>query len=141
MYAAASNFCHGFAVGVFRVLQEEDAARRSNHLFRLPNPAPIRNERIASFVHPARSTASNVCDASPHRQGQRKDFQLAPVKTVKQLGRGVAATVTWMPIDMMTLGALVRVSVRRIQVAMASACPCQNEFGFAYARLRNAVVT
>jgi hypothetical protein len=50
LYTAASNFCHGFAVGVFRVLQEEDAARRSNHLFCLPNPPPTRSEAVASFT-------------------------------------------------------------------------------------------
>jgi hypothetical protein len=50
MYTAASNFCQGFAVGVFRVLQAEDAARRVNHLFCQPNPAPTRNEAILNFV-------------------------------------------------------------------------------------------
>jgi hypothetical protein len=50
LYTAAINFCHGFAVGVFRVLQEEDAARQSNHLFCQPNPAPTRSEAVASFV-------------------------------------------------------------------------------------------
>jgi hypothetical protein len=33
------------------------------------------------------------------------------------------------------IGALVRVSVRRIKVAMASACPYQNEFALAHLRL------
>jgi len=42
-------------------------------------------------------------------------------------------------LKLLKVGALVRVSVRRIKVAMASACPYQNEFGLAYARLRNAV--
>src|SRR5690349_14688710 len=55
LYTAATNFCHGFAVGVFRVLQEEDAARRSGHLFCIPMPAPTRNEAIASFVQWARA--------------------------------------------------------------------------------------
>ena len=32
-------------------------------------------------------------------------------------------------------GALVRVSVRRIKIAMASACPYQNEFALAHLRL------
>ncbi len=50
MYTAATNFCHGFALGVFRVLQEEDAAHPSHHLFCLPDPQPTRNEGIASFV-------------------------------------------------------------------------------------------
>jgi len=60
LYTAASNFCHGFAVGVFRVLQEEDMARRSNHLFCLPNPTPTRNESIASFVQWAKEDANRM---------------------------------------------------------------------------------
>ena len=41
-------------------------------------------------------------------------------------------------LKLLKLGALVRVSVRRIKVALASACPYQNEFALAHARLRNA---
>jgi hypothetical protein len=33
------------------------------------------------------------------------------------------------------IGALVRVSVRRIKIAMASGCPYQNEFALAHLRL------
>jgi Rap1a immunity proteins len=60
LYTAAVNFCHGFTVGVFRVLQEEDMAKRSQRMFCLPNPTPSRNEGIANFVQwakadPARS--------------------------------------------------------------------------------------
>jgi hypothetical protein len=36
------------------------------------------------------------------------------------------------------IGALVRTSVRRIKVAMASGCPYQREYALAYARLRRA---
>ena len=50
LFTAASNFCHGFGVGVVRVLQEEDAARKSRPLFCLPTPIPTRNEVIASLV-------------------------------------------------------------------------------------------
>jgi Rap1a immunity proteins len=50
LYTAAVNFCHGFAIGVFRVLQEENAARGSHALFCIPNPAPTRNEALASFT-------------------------------------------------------------------------------------------
>jgi hypothetical protein len=67
MYTAATNFCHGFAVGVFRVLQEEDMAWRGNHLFCLPNPAPTRNEGIASFVMWAKADASRM--AQPPADG------------------------------------------------------------------------
>jgi hypothetical protein len=49
------------------------------------------------------------------------------------------ATCGTIRLKLLKLGALVRVSVRRIKVAMASACPYQNEFGLAYARLRDAV--
>jgi hypothetical protein len=60
MYTAATNFCHGFTVGVFRVLQEEDMARRANHLFCVPNPAPTRNEGIAGFVKWAKADATRM---------------------------------------------------------------------------------
>ena len=62
MYTAASNFCHGFAIGVFRVLQAEDMARRSNHLFCLPDPAPTRNEALAGFVRWARADANRTAE-------------------------------------------------------------------------------
>jgi Ssp1 endopeptidase immunity protein Rap1a len=60
MYTAAVNFCHGFTVGVFRVLHEEDMARKSRHMFCMPSQSPSRNEGIANFVQwakadPARS--------------------------------------------------------------------------------------
>jgi hypothetical protein len=49
------------------------------------------------------------------------------------------ATCGTIRLKLLKLGALVRISVRRIRVAMASACPWQNEFALAHARLRNAV--
>ena len=49
------------------------------------------------------------------------------------------ATCGTIRLKLLKLGALVRVSVRRIKVAMASACPWQDEFAEAHARLRNAV--
>jgi hypothetical protein len=65
MYTAASNFCQGFTVGVFRVLQEEDMARRSNRMICLPNPAPTRNEGVAALVQWARAdpTRTNLSAA------------------------------------------------------------------------------
>src|SRR3982751_7146616 len=50
MYTAAVNFCHGFTVGVFRVLQEQNQAHAKSPLFCLPNPLPSRSEGIAGFV-------------------------------------------------------------------------------------------
>jgi hypothetical protein len=49
------------------------------------------------------------------------------------------ATCGTIRLKLLKLGALVRVSVRRIKFAMASACPCQDEFALAHARLRNAI--
>jgi hypothetical protein len=63
MYTVARNFCHGFTVGVFQVLQEEDAAHRTGKLFCIPDPPPTRNEAIASFVQWAQ--------ADPKRLAQR----------------------------------------------------------------------
>jgi hypothetical protein len=47
------------------------------------------------------------------------------------------ATCGTIRLKLLKLGALVRISVRRIKVAMPSACPWQNEFALAHARLRN----
>jgi len=48
------------------------------------------------------------------------------------------ATCGTIRLKLLKLGALVRLSVRRIKVAMASACPWQDEFALAHARLRSA---
>ena len=45
------------------------------------------------------------------------------------------ATCGTIRLKLLKIGALVRVSVRRIKVAMASACPYQNEFALAHLRL------
>lgn len=39
---------------------------------------------------------------------------------------------------LLKIGALVRISVRRVKIAMASACPSQHEYALAHARLRHA---
>ncbi len=48
------------------------------------------------------------------------------------------ATCGTIRLKLLKLGALVRLSVRRIKIAMASACPWQNEFALAHIRLCNA---
>ena len=48
------------------------------------------------------------------------------------------ATCGTIRLRLLKLGALVRISVRRIKFAIASACPWQDEFALAHARLRNA---
>ena len=49
------------------------------------------------------------------------------------------ATCGTIRLKLLKIGALVRVSVRRIKIAMASACPWQDAFELAHARLRNAI--
>jgi DDE family transposase len=48
------------------------------------------------------------------------------------------ATCGTLRLKLLKIGALVRISVRRIKVAMSSACPWQNEFALAHVRLRQA---
>jgi len=48
------------------------------------------------------------------------------------------ATCGTIRLKLLKIGALVRISVRRIKVAMSSACPWQNEFARAHVRLRQA---
>ena len=48
------------------------------------------------------------------------------------------ATCAGIRLKLLKIGALVRVSVRRIKIAMASACPYQDEFALAHARIRAA---
>jgi len=45
------------------------------------------------------------------------------------------ATCGTIRLKLLKIGALVRVSVRRIKIAMASACPYRNEFALAHLRL------
>jgi hypothetical protein len=49
-----------------------------------------------------------------------------------------AATCNTIRLRPLKIGAQVRISVRRISVAMTSACSCQNEFALAHIRLRRA---
>lgn len=49
LMAAAIGFCEGFAVGVYRALEETQAGFRAK-LFCMPSPGPTRSQAIASFV-------------------------------------------------------------------------------------------
>ena len=49
------------------------------------------------------------------------------------------ATCGKIRLKLLKLGALVRVSVRRIKIAMASACPWQDELALVHARLGDAI--
>lgn len=58
MGTAALKFCHGFALGVYRVLEEQQMASQHARLFCVQGPTPSRNEAIADFVQWARATPS-----------------------------------------------------------------------------------
>ena len=55
-----------------------------------------------------------------------------------QTGFHATATCGTIRLRLLKIGALVRVSVRRVVFAMASACPWQHEFALAHALLRRA---
>jgi Rap1a immunity proteins len=58
MGTAALNFCHGFALGVYRVLEETNAAsERTGKMFCMPDPPlPSRNQAINDFLQWAKAT-------------------------------------------------------------------------------------
>ena len=57
MGTAALNFCHGFTLGVYRVLEEETAAQRIGKLFCIPaDLKTTRSDAIADFVQWAKVT-------------------------------------------------------------------------------------
>jgi hypothetical protein len=69
-------------------------------------------------------------------------FAYVLICALRRLGlartRLAAATCGSIRLKLLKIGAQVRVSVRRIKVAMASACPYAAEFALAHARIRNA---
>ena len=69
-------------------------------------------------------------------------FAYVLICALRRLGlartRLAAATCGSIRLKLLKIGAQVRVSVRRIKVAMASACPYAAEFALAHARIRTA---
>ena len=65
------------------------------------------------------------------------------LRTLRRIGLAYTqfaeATCGTIRLKLLKLGALVRVSVRRIKLAIASVRPYQHEFNLAHAQLRNAV--
>jgi hypothetical protein len=62
LMTAAVNFCHGFGVGVYRVLAEEQAAQHGSKLFCIPTPTPTRNETVSAFVEWAKANPSHLSE-------------------------------------------------------------------------------
>src|SRR4051812_29262874 len=50
LMTAAVNFCHGFGVGVYQTLSEQEAGRQRGHLICPRGQTPSRNEAVAEFV-------------------------------------------------------------------------------------------
>jgi hypothetical protein len=61
LYTAAINFCEGFAVGTYRMLEIEEAASRARRkMFCVPASVPNRDQAIAAFVKWASSRESTL---------------------------------------------------------------------------------
>jgi hypothetical protein len=70
MKTAAVNFCHGFVVGAYRVLAQQDEALGASKPFCPPATLPSRNEAIANFIQWAKSNPS--VNALPPTDGMLK---------------------------------------------------------------------
>ncbi|HET6183075.1 MAG TPA: Rap1a/Tai family immunity protein [Acetobacteraceae bacterium] len=62
LYVAAIHFCEGFGVGVFRTLEQEDAADPAHRLFCMTEPVPSRDAATASFVRWANTDPSRLSE-------------------------------------------------------------------------------
>jgi hypothetical protein len=79
MMTAAANFCQGFVVGVYHILDEQQPGLRSK-LFCMTDPRPTRSTAIAAFVEwikpkqnvqalaPADAILAYLVDAYPCRK-------------------------------------------------------------------------
>ena len=59
MGTAALNFCHGFGVGVYRVLDEIERARKVR-TFCIPEPMPTRNDAVAGLIQWAKANPDQL---------------------------------------------------------------------------------
>lgn len=57
MTTAAQNFCHGYLLGAYQVMEQVNEARKKPD-FCIPNPSPSRNQAIADFVSWAKANPS-----------------------------------------------------------------------------------
>jgi hypothetical protein len=59
MMTAAVSWCHGFMVGTYRVLAQEELRAR-HKVFCVPTPQPTRSDAIAGFVAWAKANPSQM---------------------------------------------------------------------------------
>lgn len=57
---AAANFCEGFGLGVFRVLDETEAAHQRRQMFCMPAQGPTRTQAIMAFVQWAKASPARL---------------------------------------------------------------------------------
>jgi Rap1a immunity proteins len=57
---AAVNFCEGFGLGVFRVLDETEAAHKRRQMFCMPSQGPTRTQAIMAFVQWAKAAPDRL---------------------------------------------------------------------------------
>ena len=107
--------------------------------------APAARWRTAS--RSASSTCSPIAPRRPRMRANQLRLWFASMAYVllcalRRIGLAhtqfAQATCGTIRLKLLKIGALVRVSVRRIKIAMASACPWQDEFGLAHAWLTQA---
>lgn len=64
LYTAARNFCHGFAVGTYRLMATVEAASTSKRkLFCVPESRPTRDQAITEFVQWARGRPKTLASS------------------------------------------------------------------------------
>ena len=122
-------------------------------------PATIDARRLYEVIHCARGEMENrikECQldlfadrtsAATMRANQLRlwfaSFAYVLLCALRRIGLAhtqfATATCGTIRLKLLKIGALVRVSLRRVAVAMASACPFQHEFALAHAFLRRAV--
>ena len=59
MFSAAKHFCHGFGVGAYQVLEQEQAAARRRTIC-MPKTGVTRNDAVAKFVTWAQAKPANM---------------------------------------------------------------------------------
>ena len=112
---------------------------------RLAKHLPVSEARTLREIHYSAGTHNRTSAATMRANQLRLWFASAAYVLLCALRRiGLAhtqfadATCGTIRLKLLKIGALVKISVRRVAIAMASACPWQHEFALAHAMLRRA---
>src|SRR5512146_889069 len=114
----------------------------------MPRPSTNRSTVPAAKWRTGSRNASSICGPTAPRQRQWPNqlrlwfssFAYVLLEALRRIGLPhtelAQATCGTIRLKLLKLGARVTVSVRRIKIAIASACPHHAEFALAHARLR-----